>query len=266
MIGSVAKALDILNLFSRAEPRLTVTEIGRRLAMPKSTAHHLLMTLAEYGFVEQTEDSAYALGRAVIALTQTVLVNVELRDRAAPLLRALADACDESVYLTVRDAHTVLYIYAIESSRRLLARTAVGDRVAMYCTSVGKAILAFLPPEEVNEMYAGAPLRPFTPHTITQLPALHDELRATRERGYSVDNAEHEDGTFCVGAPIFDGQGRVIGSCSISGGDPDIMGARLPALSESVVSTAQEISRHMGYVPARVSLVRTAHKRWGDAG
>ena len=122
MIKSVAKAIDIMRAFSPSEPRLTLAEIARRRGLPKSTVHNLLATLLAYGFIEKAGDDYYALGTAIIALTQAVRVNVELRDRAAPLLRELADACRESVYLTVLDRDHCLYIYAIESPKRLLAR------------------------------------------------------------------------------------------------------------------------------------------------
>jgi len=264
MIGSVAKALDILNLFNTVNPRQTLSAISKALGMPKSTAHHLLSTLVEYGYVEKQDDDSYALGKAIIALTQGVLVNVELRDRAAPLLRTLADDCNESVYLTVRDGESVLYIYAIESSQRLLARTAVGDRAPLYCTSVGKAVLAFLTLPEVETLYANPDLlQPFTAHTFTDLAALKDELTRSRIRGYSIDNQEHELNTYCLGAPIFNAHKIPVGACSISGIDPEIVGSRLEALSRGVIYTAQEISRRMGYVPERMSMVR--HNSLGKA-
>jgi DNA-binding IclR family transcriptional regulator len=260
MIGSVGKALDILRLFNADEPSLTLTEISHRLGMPKSTVHHLLTTLAHYGFVERDDSSAYALGRAIIALTQGVLVNVDVRDRAAPLLRMMADSCNESVYLTIRDQDQALYIYAIESSRRLLARTAVGDRVPLYCTSLGKAILAFLPTGEIERILSNSRMVAFTPYSIVQSDILRRELALTRDRGYALDNQEHELGTYCVGAPIFDPRQSVIGSCSVSGVDPDIVGTRLDALAASVMSTAQEVSRRMGFVPAHMSMVRSLNQ------
>lgn len=257
MIGSVAKALEILNLFSAFEPRLTLTNISKRLNMPKSTVHHLLSTLLHYGYVEKLEDDSYGIGKAIIALTQSAVVNVELRDRAAPLLREIADITQESAYLTVRDGARVLYIYAIESPQRLLARTAVGDYAPLYCTSVGKAILAFLPEEEVATMYPEqSQLERFTEYTLVDLPALQANLTASRQRGYSMDNQEHELNTFCVGAPIFNAQKVPIGACSISGIDPDIVGSRLKTLSTHLMEVAQEISRRMGYVPDRMSMVR----------
>jgi len=258
VIASVAKALDILLLFSPAEPRLTLTAISQRLGSPKSTTHHLIKTLVRYGFIEKLDDDSYGVGRTIIGLTQSAVVNVELRDRAAPLLRQLADTCSESTYLTVRDGSQVLYIYAIESSTRLLARTAVGDRAPLHCTSVGKAILAYLPEAETLAMYGddSDALTSFTSHTITTYAALCDDLAATRARGYSIDNQEHELQTFCIGAPIFDSARAVIGACSISGIDPRIVGSRLDTVSRGVVDTAQEISRRMGYVPDRMSRVR----------
>ena len=255
MINSVLKAIDILQAFSPSEPRLTLAEIAGRLGMPKSTTHNLLATLLSCGFVEKVDADRYALGTAVVALTQAVRVNVELRDRAAPLLRDLADQCRESVYLTVLDGDYGLYIYAVESPNRLMARTAVGDRAHLHCTSVGKAMLAYLPADEVEAIVARVGLPASSARTITRLDDLREELAATRARGFAIDNQEHEPRTFCIGAPIFDAGGRVIAACSISGADPEILGRRLPELSQRVREVAQEASRRMGFVPPRQALV-----------
>ena len=251
MIKSIVKAVDVLQLFGADEPRLALMEIANRLDMPKGTAHNILSTLLSCGFVERTDDGRYALGTAIISLTQAVRINAELRDRAAPLLRELADACRESAYLVALDGDHALYIYAVESPRRLLARTAVGDRVSLHCASTGKAILSSMSKEEVAGIVGRAGLPQFTETTITDVDALHRELEQTRERGYSIDRGEHEAGIYCVGAPILDARGRAIGSCSVSGLDPEIIGARLQELSAHVMHTAQQISRRMGYVPAR---------------
>jgi len=255
VINSLLKAIDILQLFSPNEPRLSLAEIASRLDLPKSTAHNLLRTLLSRGLVEKVDSDHYALGTAIISLTQAVRINVELRDRAAPLLREMADASRESVLLSVKDGDYILYIYAVESPRRLMARTAVGDRVPMHCTAIGKAILAFLPPSEVAEIVDRVGLPASTAATITNLDDLWVELEATRQRGYSIDCQEHEPSTFCVGAPIYNASGRVIAACSISGSDPEIIGSRRDQLSQRVMQTAREISRFLGYVPARQALV-----------
>jgi DNA-binding IclR family transcriptional regulator len=253
MINSVLKAIDILNLFTTSEPRLSLAEISHRQGLPKTTAHNLLKTLLSQGFVEKTDDGRYALGTAIIALTQSVRVNVELRDGAAPLLRELADACRESVYLCVPDDGWALYIYAIESPGRLRARTAVGDRACLHCTSLGKAILSRLSKEEVDGIVDRRGLPRFTDLTITDRAALHRELEQIRAQGYAIDKGEHEIGLYCIGAPILNKEGRVVGACSVSGQDPDIIQGKLEDCSTRVMYAAQEISRRLGYVPDSLS-------------
>lgn len=255
MINSVLKALDILALFSYNEPRLSLAEISRRLDLPKSTAHGLLTTLVSRGLVERVDNEEYSLGVQLIVLAQAARVNVELRDRAAPLLRELADSCHESVYLAVLDDDHALYIYAIESPRRLLARSAVGERVLLHGTSIGKAILSCLAQDEVEAIVRRTGLPPFTSTTLTEASALYADLAQAKRLGYAIDREEHELNTFCMGAPIFDSRGRVLGACSISGNSPAILGSRQEELSQRVKYAAQEISRRMGYVPPAPSQV-----------
>lgn len=266
VVNSVAKALDILELFSSEAPVVTLGDIANRLGFPRSTAHALLQTLVARGYVEKVQDGRYALGTAVIPLTQAVRVNVELRDRAAPLLRELAIVSRESVYLTVLDDDRVLYIYAIETPQRLLARTAVGDRVNPHCTALGKAILSMLPVEQVGEIVRRTGLVRYTDHTITDLETLLSQLDQVRQQGYAVDEQEHEAGIRCVGAPILAAQGTVVGACSVSGGlDLDVVEA-----AERVVRTAREISLRMGYMATRtrptISVQRIAAERGAHNG
>lgn len=255
MINSVIKALEILNLFTTSEPRLSLTEVSRRQELPKTTAHNLLNTLLSAGFIEKTDDGRYALGTAIIPLTQSVRVNVELRDRAAPLLRRLADACRESVYLCITDGDRGLYIYAVESPNRLRARTAIGDRTHLHCTSVGKALLSGMSRAEVDALVDRAGLPQFTEQTITDRDTLHRELEETRARGYAIDRAEHEVSTYCVGAPILDWSGEVVAACSVSGQNVEITGGKLDDFAARVVYAAQEISRRLGYVPDSPSVL-----------
>ncbi len=255
MINSILKALDILALFNDTEPRLELATISERLGLPKSTVHNLLQTLMSRGLIEQVEKGTYAVGTALIVLSQSARVNVELRDRAAPLLRDMADMCHETTYLTVREGDWVLYIYAIESRHRLLARSAIGDRVPLHCTGNGKSILAQFSSSELTAYAKRTGLPRFTPFTITTMEALSEEIKRTRTRGYAIDQQEHELKTYCLGAPIFDARRHTIGGCSISGSDPEIITSRLPLLVEHLKYTAQEISRRMGYVPAIPSQV-----------
>lgn len=255
MIASVIKAIEILEIFTPEKPTLSLAEISSQLGYPKTTLHTILRTLESKILIEKGPNGSYSLGLAIIPMTQSVRVNVQLRDRAAPLLRELGDFCRESVYLTVLDRTKCLYIYAIESPDRLLARTAVGERVKLHCTSVGKAILSFLPFKLVQDMVPQDDMQRFNERTLTNHEVLQKELIASRTQGYSIDDAEHEDGTYCIGAPIFNENGDVFASCSIAGSDPQILGDKLGSFSSGVRFTAQEISRRMGFVPSGEKLI-----------
>lgn len=251
MIQVIERAIQILETFSPQEPRLTLSEISSRTKLPKSTTHNILKTLAKHGYIEKVDTDHYALGKSFIPITQSVRVNAELRDRAAPTLRNLADSVEESVYLTVLDGDFALYIYAIETPSRLMARTAVGERGSLHCTGVGKAILAYLPWEKTQDIIHRRGLPTFTETTITSVDKLKLDLADTKMRGFSIDRQEHEPGTFCIGAPILDNSGQVIGACSVSGQDPHIISTRMGDLAGKLLYAALDISRQMGFIPSR---------------
>ena len=268
MINSVLKAIDILQAFSPNEPRLTLAEIAGRLGMPKSTTHNLLATLLSCGFVEKVDANRYLArhsgggldpGGARQRRTPRPSRPAAPRPEPAQLLR-------ESVYLTVLDGDYGLYICTVESPNRLMARTTVGDRAHLHCTSVRHAMLAHLLEDEVEAIVARVGLPASSARTITRWDDLREELAATPTRGFAIDNQEHEPHTFCIGAPIFDAGGRVIAACSMSGADPEILGSRLPELSQRVREVAQEASRRMGFVPPRQALVLAPPTRIWDTG
>lgn len=253
MNTSVLKSIDVLMEFTRSAPTLSVTELSARLGLPKSTVHRILSTLQSRGFVEQLPNDRYALGKEIIALSQSVWVNVNVRDRVATVARSLSQQCSESVYVAVPDNDRILYIYAIETSQRLRARTAVGDRAAFHCTGIGKAMLAFLPDDQRKRLLDLMPMSGSTPNTVTDREALERSLQDIRERGFATDNEEHEVGTFCIGAPFYEAENRVAGAISISGRNPDLLAGLLSERSQMVVQAAQAISARLGYVESRPS-------------
>ena len=251
MINSVLKAIALLEAFTPEHPRRTLAEFAQITGYPKTTIYTLAATLVKGGLLEKSNES-YSLGTAVIRMTQAVRINVELRDRAAPILRELADKTRESVYLTIPDGNYVLYNYAIESTHRLTARSALGDQAHYHSTSVGKAILAFMEPDDRSRLIDSTGLPAITQNTITDRARLEEELARTHQRGYSIDRSENEPGTFCIGAPIFDDRRSVIASCSVSGNSERVITELLPTFEPILLDAADQISRRMGYVPLRV--------------
>ena len=185
----------------------------------------------------------------------------ELRRSCANWPMLAASLC----YLGVLYDECVLYIYAVESPRRLRARTAVGDCAPLHCTSAGKAILSQLTQQQVEGIVARVGLPGSTAATITELSSLLSELKLTRRRGYAMDTQEHESSTYCIGAPILDSAGNVIAACSISGVDPEIVAEKAPAISAQVRRVAEEISARIGYIGPRQALVMPAHVSRGTA-
>ncbi|MDA3948313.1 MAG: IclR family transcriptional regulator [Spirochaeta sp.] len=251
MILSVIKAIDILQQFSIDRPQMSLADISEATTHPKTTLRTILATLESQGYVVRV-NGMYALGSAVIGLSQSAWVNVEIRDRAAPGLRELADAVGESVYLTVPDGNRLLYIYAIESSHRLEARSAIGDHAYYHSTAVGKAFLASISSEQRDHILGETGLPRRTPNTIVERAAFEREMDVTRERGYSIDRSENEPATYCLGAPLRGSGGTIVASCSISGNESEVVDERREELAKHLIAAGDLISKRLGYVPSRV--------------
>ena len=259
MVNSVLKALTVMECFTQERARMSLGEVAAATAFNKTTVYNILATLASKGYVVRAGDD-YALGNAVLCLTQGVLDNVEIRDRAAPILRRLADDVSESVYLVVPDGDRILYIYAIESSHRLQARSVLGERAYYHSTAIGKAVLAFSPPAVQAAVLEAATLPARTDNTITKPQKVRDEINLIRERGYSTDCEENEPRTFCLAAPVFGASGNLVAACSISGDTIAIVEERRDALAEKLLRAAMQVSQHMGHVPTRPQLGLLADK------
>ncbi|MFQ3620416.1 MAG: IclR family transcriptional regulator [Spirochaetales bacterium] len=247
MVNSVLRAFTILTLLGK-KGRLTLSQICRELKIPKSTTFSILETLEkEQAVVREEETGMYTLGIRLLELGQEAQVNFELRRVASPVLQQLNRDIDETVHLTVLDKDEVLYVDCYESSKRLRTYSVIGVRAPLYCTAVGKAILAFLEEDERAQLLNRINLERFTPNTLTNREALLKDLEEVRKRGYSLDNIEHEEGVRCVGAPIYNNKGRVCASLSISGPSSRITEERISFYGSKVTQTAQEISRRLGY-------------------
>jgi DNA-binding IclR family transcriptional regulator len=253
MNNSLLKSIDVLMEFSRSTPTMSVTELSARLGLPKSTTHRILTTLLSRGLVEKLPHERYALGKAIVALSQSVWVNVNIRDRAAAVARSLAEETRESVYVGVQDNDEVLYVYAVETSQRLTARTAVGDRAPFHCTAIGKAMMAYFPEAEQAAILDAAPLIACTPKTITDRGRLIEELELVRARGFAIDDEEHEPATLCIAAPFWEAENKVVGAISISGRNQHLITTQLAERSQLVMQAARAISLRLGYVESRPS-------------
>ncbi len=247
IVKPVYNAIRILEVLGREEG-LGVTRISQLLELPKSSVHDILSTLRNEGLVEKDrEHNHYSLGLRLFELGNLAKANLELRRIATPFLRTLNEELDETVYLTIIDGWEVLYIECLESTKRLRTYSVIGVRAPLHCTAVGKAILAFFTETQLNAMVDAMGLPRFTENTITDREGLFRELAETRRRGYAVDNAEHEEGVRCIGAPIRNDEARVVASISVSGPSQRMRLERDEATGRLLIGQTDEISRRLGY-------------------
>jgi len=244
------KTFQIVEEFAKNEGKpLGITELSKRLTLPKSTVFHIVHTLHNYRWLERLDDSKkYVLGLRFFELGNLVQANSRLRQIALSHLEKLRKDTNETVYLVVYDQGEIVYLECLESQLRLRARPVYGIRVPLHCTSLGKAIMAFLPDEEVQNIIREKGLVGFTDKTITKKEALEKELKEIRKTGYAIDWGEHEEGVRCIGTPIYNYLGKAFAAISISGPDFRFTKEKIKEFVPLVIRTAQEISHKVGYL------------------
>ena len=241
------KALQILCAFDAQASMLTVTELSRRLGIPKSTTHNLLRTLQSMDFVRQdSERGHFQLGPRVFELGLLYSSRERLVSVALPFMRRLADRSRETVKLARLSGSELLVLEAIESPYELHTRGDVGRRAPLHCTGLGKALLASLRGPEAKEILARTGLPRFTPRTITNLARMEKELAQARRDGYALDCEENEQGVVCLGVPVLNPAGQAAGALSVSGPVTRLNNDFLREYAAILIRTATDISGGLG--------------------
>lgn len=242
-LKSLNKVVRILECFSTTDRTLSVADVCERTQFPRSTTHRLLASLKEAGLLDQDRQrDRYRLGIKLFELGNIVLANMDLHREARPYVDQLGKLTGQLVHLAVFDGRQAIVIHRSEPDASS-ALTFV-ESAPVHCTAVGKAILAFQPAPTIDRLIAGG-LRSYTDATITSASALRTELGRIRDRGYSIDEGEHQPGVRCVGAPIRDQYGRVFAAISVSGSAWKIPAEQTEALSKIVTHSANAISSRL---------------------
>jgi IclR family acetate operon transcriptional repressor len=249
-VQSVERALRILDLLAAAGvDGASVTDIGRRLGVSKSTAFSLVRTLMSREFVADTgtgNGRRYRLGMGLARLGDQVVSATTIHDIAMPVLGALTEATGYTSRLAVLDDGYAIVVARVDSPGVVRFSTHLGRRELAHCSGVGKALLSSLAPDEVRSTIATTGLPRRTSHTITDLGTLLEDLAVVRQRGYSIDDEEDADGVFCVGAPVYDFRGACAGAISITGLKLDVPAWRMRDLGETVCAHADRIAQLLG--------------------
>lgn len=246
--GSIDKALTVLEAL--AEHR-RVTDIAAGTGLPKSTVHRILQSLVGWGFARADGTGGYLPGPRILTLAGKVMSRFDPAQHADAALQSLRDRTGFTVHFAIRSGDEAVYVQKLEGLGPYQMASRVGMSMRLHSTSIGKAILSRLGDEEITLITARTGLERRTEHTITDTDALLRHLAEVRRRGYSVDDEENESGIRCVGAPVFDHTGTVMGGISISGLAFEITGDD-PTLAAKVVAAAHDVSLALGAPPERV--------------
>ncbi|MHA6793651.1 IclR family transcriptional regulator [Pseudonocardia bannensis] len=234
----LGRALTLLTAFRPGDAELSLAELCRRTGIPKATAHRLLGELAVWDVVERTP-TGVRLGMRLFELGTLAPLQRGLREAAAPFLADLFEATLETVHLAVPDGIDVVYLQKLDGRRGPPVASRIGGRMPAHCTGVGKALLAFGPPERLAAVLA-AGLRRRTPRTVVAPGLFDQELAAVRRNGVAEEHEESAVGIACVAAPVLDADGLAVAAVSITGWANRMDTARL---APAVRTAALGISR-----------------------
>jgi DNA-binding IclR family transcriptional regulator len=243
------RAINILEFIGRqSSGEAALPELSAAMKLHKTTTHRIAHVLESRGLLRRGLDSnRYRLGLHLYDLGCQALDHVNIRDEARPLMTRVAFEVGETVHLALLDRAEVLYIERVEAQRSLTMGSKLGARNPVYCTALGKAILAWSPEAEVDRVLGGSRMEARTRNTITNVLTLKRELERIRDRGYAIDDEEIEEGIRCIAAPILSANDRAVAAISVSGPSSRITPDRYQLIGKTMMKAAQELSTRMGH-------------------
>jgi len=246
-ITALQRGLRLLQLFAQSERGLTTMQVARLTGLPVSTAHRFLVNLESSGFLNCNASGIYHLGLACFAVGQAALGQLDIRRLSLPYLLDLNQQTRETIHLTVRHGLSAVYVEKIDSPEHLRIHSRIGAAVPLYCTAVGKVMLAYMPDQEREQVLRQLDLKRMTANTAGSLQELQTELQRVRKNGYACDLEEHELHIRCIAAPIRNHEGAVQSSLSITAPVVRMPVTRLRQLAPIIQEAGLRISTELGY-------------------
>lgn len=245
-VQGLQRGFAVIKAFSADGHRLTVAEVAARTQLTRAVARRYLLTLREMGYVVQ-HGGKFALTPRILDLGFTYLSTIDVPNVALPFMQELAETLRESCSVAVLDGADAVYVARVPAKRIMSINLVVGSRLPAHATSMGKVLLAYLPPARLEEYFATTPLKPLTSRTVCDEALLRRALQQVRERGWAFADQESEDGIRTVAAPIFDHSMQVQAAMNVAGhasrvSMKELRTQYLPLLMEA----ATKISRTLG--------------------
>ncbi|MBI9015585.1 MAG: IclR family transcriptional regulator [Clostridiales bacterium] len=248
IVQSVDRSLELLTVLSNYPRGISIGDLSKNVNLAKSTVHRLLNTLVYKGFVKQNDiDNSYKLTFRLFELGSSIMKDNPLKDAAHLYLEELRNKTGEVVHLVVPDEASIIYIDKFDTNQTIRMHSTIGKRSAMYCTSVGKAILSTYSDERIKELWNQSEINKLTEYTITDFDSFMDEIEKIRKLGYAEDNQENELQVRCFGAAIKDYSKETIGAISISTPMIRLTEEKIELFKMLVIEYSQRISKELGY-------------------
>lgn len=241
-IQTLARGLMILEKLAEAPNGLGITELAEEFGMDKGNMSRVLQTLANYGFAEKVEDTRkYVLGPQIVRLSRIVLTRMPLRETAKPYLKELVQSTGECAHLAIVAQGQALYIDQEEPLSSLRVTTGVGTLAPLYCTALGKVLLAFAHAPIPEKLSA------YTIRTITDHALLRSHIEWVRSHGYAIDDEEYEIGVRCIAVPVFDYRDKCVAAIGISGPTSRLTLENLPKMAQVVQEIGKSLSARLSF-------------------
>lgn len=253
-LNTIGKAISIFETIQAARQPLSIKEISEAVGLNKSSLHHHIKTLKEFGYLQQNaETRKYDIGLNLVRVGQAYLQRLDVRERGHLFLEELSKRLNQTVHMLVLDHNEAVYVDKVDVNHQpgaLKCSSFIGLRTDVYSTASGKVLLSDLEPSSLEAVLESLKPRVITKYTNTEISVLREELLLTKERGYGLDLQEHSLGLQCIAVPIMNLHSQYVAAVSVSCPITTISTEMLESevLSELQI-TCRKISAAMGYIP-----------------
>ncbi len=217
---SLARGLIVIQAFTQQTPQMTISQLSLKTGLSRAAVRRCLYTLTKLGFAGAEDGTRYGLRPRMLTLSNTYTASNALSTSAQPILERMSAAFHESFSVATLDGDDIVYIARTSVSRVMAVDLHIGSRLPAYCTSMGRVLLAYQSPEQIEQYLARAVLTPHTTRTVTTADKLAMLLRNTRRNGYALVDQEYEVGLRSLAVPVFSPTGRIVATLNLSGSAP----------------------------------------------
>jgi len=258
VLRGIEQAARVLEELAKAPAGLRLTDVAAALRMPKATAHRILHSWVQLGYIESDLEGRYRPGWKLFELAASHHESVDLRTISRPFLLSINAECGETTHLTVLDRFEVLYLDKVESSEPIRVYAAIGRRAPLHATASGKAMLA-RQSSSFLDSYVRRGMERFTERTIVRRADLARELEGIRQRGYAINMGEWHREVGSIAAPVFRFDGTASAALSATMPVTALTPTKVAAVSKILVTETGRLSRSLGHVDSHRPVFESLH-------